>query len=169
MNQEEQLMMKQRSLLHAVIGAAILSLAGAGAYAADEKPGASGRTGMESGAASGGSSMSGGTQAAITAKKGMDVVNADGEKVGEIEQVIGDQIIVSVGGFLGIGDRNVALNKSQLTMKGSGADAKLQTALSKQALQDLPEHKQPAGATGSSQRGSRSPDTNKSDGASQKP
>lgn len=47
---------------------------------------------------------------------GLDVVNAEGETIGEIENVVIDgdgqvrHVIVGVGGFLGIGEKNVGVH-----------------------------------------------------------
>lgn len=56
---------------------------------------------------------------------GKDVVNAKGDNVGEIEDIVVDPsskamyAIVSVGGFLGMGDKDVAMSFDQLRL---GAD-----------------------------------------------
>ena len=53
---------------------------------------------------------------------GRTVFNSAGEKVGEVESALIDQdgkvryVIVGVGGFLGLGERDVALRWDQLTM-----------------------------------------------------
>ena len=80
---------------------------------------------------------------------GKNVVNTKGDTIGEVKAIHGDQVIVSVGGFLGMGSRDVALNWNELTMTGSGENAKLQTAMTKDELKNLPEYK-----TGSSSENS---------------
>ncbi len=72
---------------------------------------------------------------------GKSVTNAAGEDIGEISAVIGNQVVVEVGGFLGIGARDVALDWSQITPTGTGNDMKLQTTLTKDELQAMPEYK----------------------------
>ncbi len=53
---------------------------------------------------------------------GRSVVNSAGEKIGEVESALIDQdgkvryVIVGVGGFLGLGERDVALRWDQLTL-----------------------------------------------------
>ena len=41
------------------------------------------------------------TLADIQAQEGMDVVNAQGDKIGEVSSIQGDEVIVSVGGWFG--------------------------------------------------------------------
>ncbi len=72
---------------------------------------------------------------------GMDVVNADGDKIGDVSKVVGDQVIVSVGGFLGIGEHDVALPWSKFTTNGTGDNAKLEVAVTKDELKDMPAYK----------------------------
>jgi sporulation protein YlmC with PRC-barrel domain len=85
------------------------------------------------------------TKAAI----GREVVNTKGDTVGEVSAIAGDRVIVEVGGFLGLGAHGVALNWRDLTPVGSGEDMTLQTALTKQQIQDLP--KAESGAQGAAQ------------------
>ena len=81
-----------------------------------------------------------------------DVVDTQGDKLGEVANVAGTNVIVSVGGFLGIGSRDVVIPWSQLTMIGSGADAKLETTLGKEQLRQLPEYRAPSTGGGSGDR-----------------
>lgn len=74
---------------------------------------------------------------------GSNLVTPDGKKVGSIDKIEGDQVIVSIGGFLGIGSRNVALPWKDLAMAGTGKDAKIMTSLSEAELKELPEYKEP--------------------------
>lgn len=80
--------------------------------------------------------------------KGKDLVGADGNKIGSIEDVAGDKLIVGVGGFLGIGERKVALAQNQVTVTGSGNDLKATTSLTRDEIKALPEY----AGTGSSSR-----------------
>jgi putative membrane protein len=74
---------------------------------------------------------------------GASVVNAEGDEVAEIEDVVigqGDQYfaILSVGGFLGIGDKKVAVPLDQLQL---GEDeAYLMSAETEEQLEQLPEY-----------------------------
>lgn len=83
---------------------------------------------------------------------GKDVINGKGDKIGEVSRIVGDQVIVSVGGFLGLGAREVALPWRNLTAMGSGEKMKLQTALSKDDLKEMPEYKDPNRARSSGAR-----------------
>jgi sporulation protein YlmC with PRC-barrel domain len=74
--------------------------------------------------------------------KGTDVLGADGTKVGSVDDVLFDRngqikaIVVRVGGFLGIGSKDVALefnNFQVIPGKDGGAD-QLKLAMSKEDL-----------------------------------
>src|SRR6266850_2569996 len=79
---------------------------------------------------------------------GRNIVNANGDTVGKIDSVVIDQggkvryVIVGVGGFLGIGKKDVALAWDELTISENGE--KVVTAATKDQLAALPEHKFPA-------------------------
>ena len=73
------------------------------------------------------------------------VYGADDEKIGTVSHVHGmgaaTQVIVDVGGFLGIGAKPVALTTSQLTfMRDGDGDVHATTAWTKEQVKDLPEH-----------------------------
>ena len=76
---------------------------------------------------------------------GRDVRNEQGDKIGEIKSIQLDQdgavsaVIVSVGGFLGIGDREVALAWKDIAVANNGE--KVSTALTKDQLQALPPYR----------------------------
>jgi sporulation protein YlmC with PRC-barrel domain len=86
---------------------------------------------------------------AVDAEKliGRTIENANGDNVGEVESVVIDQdgkvryIIAGVGGFLGIGEKSVALEWEDLTISENGE--KVITAATKDQLAALPEHKFP--------------------------
>jgi len=74
---------------------------------------------------------------------GQTVVNADGKDVGEIKDLVLDQnkvghVVVSVGGFLGIGDKDVAIPVSKLQLNGDN-QAILLSGLTEDDLKTLPE------------------------------
>ncbi len=71
--------------------------------------------------------------------RGKDVVNLEGDSIGEVKGIQGDNLVVSVGGFLGIGARNVALSRSQVSITGTGDDQKIVTSLTKDELKAMPE------------------------------
>ena len=79
---------------------------------------------------------------------GRNIVNTNGDTVGKIDSVVIDQggkvryVIVGVGGFLGLGKKDVALAWDELTISENGE--KVVTAATKDQLAALPEHKFPA-------------------------
>lgn len=76
---------------------------------------------------------------------GKNIKNGAGEAVGDIESVIIDKsgkvaaVIVGVGGFLGMGEREVAIDWNDLTVRDNGDI--IQTAMNKEQLKALPEYK----------------------------
>jgi sporulation protein YlmC with PRC-barrel domain len=110
--------------------------------------------------------------------KGTDVVGADDQKVGDVSDILFDKsgkidaFVVSVGGFLGIGAKDVALPPSAFQVvaddrrgatTGTGAnsarandpnDIKLKVAMTKDELKNAPafEHYRAPSATGSANR-----------------
>ncbi len=74
--------------------------------------------------------------------KGTDVLDADGTKVGSVDDVLFDRngqikaIVVGVGGFLGIGSKDVALefNNFQVVPSRDGNADQLKLAMSKEDL-----------------------------------
>ena len=72
---------------------------------------------------------------------GMNVLAADGEDVGEIDNVatMGDRLmlVVGVGGFLGLGEQNVAIPLDRFTMEG---DNLVITGLNSDQIENLPEY-----------------------------
>ncbi|MBJ3776813.1 PRC-barrel domain-containing protein [Acuticoccus mangrovi] len=75
--------------------------------------------------------------------EGEDVLNSAGEEIGEIDEVMLDPasgkpvVIVSVGGFLGIGDRDVAFPYDDFTITGD--DVVLNTTLTRAEIKAMPE------------------------------
>lgn len=147
-----------RTLLGATAAAALIALAG-GAYAADPEPGTVAPPAAGSPSMSNPSMSNPSTSAppeviapapadrlgAKPAKPpssivGKDVVSAAGDKIGSVTKIDGDRVIVSVGGFLGIGSHDVALSWSQLSPNDTGDKQQLVTALSKEELKAMPEY-----------------------------
>jgi uncharacterized protein YrrD len=90
--------------------------------------------------------------------KGMDVVGSDDKKIGDVSDILFDKegkieaYIVSVGGFLGVGAKDVALAPTAFeVVKGSeGSSDKLKLAMSKDELkqaQNFEPYKEPAKTT----------------------
>lgn len=79
---------------------------------------------------------------------GMSVYNRAGERIGEIDDVIVDgagrvmAAVVGVGGFLGIGERKVAVTFRSLEMtRESNGNARIVVDLTRPALQSAPEYR----------------------------
>jgi sporulation protein YlmC with PRC-barrel domain len=79
---------------------------------------------------------------------GRKIVNTSGDTVGDVDSVVIDQsgkvryVVVGVGGFLGLGKKDVALAWEGLTISENGE--KVVTSATKDQLTALPEHKFPA-------------------------
>lgn len=74
---------------------------------------------------------------------GSSVVNANGEEIAEIEDLVVDQnqthyAILSVGGFLGIGDKKVAIPLDQLQL--GEEETYLMSAETEEQLEQMPEY-----------------------------
>lgn len=73
-------------------------------------------------------------------RPGANVISASGGKVGEVSAIDGNLVIVKIGGILGIGAHDVALQKSQYEIIGSGRTAQLRTMLTKAELEKMPKY-----------------------------
>ena len=76
---------------------------------------------------------------------GMDIVNRDGEVVGDIEEILLTEdgkitAVIGAGGVLGIGETRLLVNWSGLEIHKSGDQAQIRTVLSKEDLQKLPQN-----------------------------
>jgi hypothetical protein len=76
---------------------------------------------------------------------GNDVLNSEGSSIGEIEDVVIDQeekvyAVISVGGFLGIGEKQVALPLDELHPNPS--EGGLSTAMTEDELEGLPAYQE---------------------------
>ena len=85
------------------------------------------------------------TQVQADTLVGKNVENTNGDDIGEIDSVIIDKdgqvaaVIVAVGGFLGMGEHEVALNWNELNIQGDGEA--ITTAMTKDQLKALPQYK----------------------------
>lgn len=77
-----------------------------------------------------------------------DVYNLQNEEIGEVEDVIIDQgrtiraVIISVGGFLGIGERNVAADPGSLVVtREAGGEIRIVANTTREDLKNAPEFK----------------------------
>lgn len=71
----------------------------------------------------------------------MDLYASGGEDIGEIDEVLADStgqpaaVVAEVGGFLGVGDKDVVIELDQLSMEGE----RLTTSMTKEQLEGLPD------------------------------
>jgi sporulation protein YlmC with PRC-barrel domain len=84
---------------------------------------------------------------------GQKILNNARDKVGDVNDVILDRagkvskVVVGVGGFLGIGEKNVALDFDKLAIsQGSGNQLSVMVAETKEALLAAPEWVDPNAA-----------------------
>ena len=74
--------------------------------------------------------------------KGTDVVGSDNQKIGDISDILFDKqgtkieaYIISVGGFLGMGAKDIALEPSQVQWTKDNNEDKLKVSMTKDQLQ----------------------------------
>ena len=76
--------------------------------------------------------------------EGADVMNTAGDEIGSIESVLLDPsanapvVVLSVGGLLGIGDKEIAFPYNEFTITGD--DVVLNTDMSEDQIKDMPEY-----------------------------
>jgi sporulation protein YlmC with PRC-barrel domain len=81
---------------------------------------------------------------------GQNIVNANGDTIGEVEGVVIDKdgtirhVIAGVGGFLGLGEKHVALKWDELAITENGQ--RVVANVTKEQLEALPDHKFPESA-----------------------
>ena len=117
---------------------------------ASDRPGMSGgmRTAPSDPATMQDSAASMAEQLTETDVVGQPVVSDSGEEIGTVVQVVDDAngggrvAIVDVGEFLGIGQKEVAIDMRHLSL---GADGQIRSDLSADALQSMPEYEAPEG------------------------
>ncbi len=72
--------------------------------------------------------------------EGAPVYGADDEKVGTVSHMHGSEIVVDVGGFLGLGAKAVTVPASELDfMRDADGDVHALTGWTKDALKAMPE------------------------------
>jgi PRC-barrel domain len=100
-------------------------------------------------------------QLLATTFKGTDVMGSDDQKIGDINDILFDKdgkilaYVVGVGGFLGIGTKDVALSPAsfQVMPAGDRGSMKLKLAMTKDELKNAAEfkpYKEPSSTTGQS-------------------
>lgn len=76
--------------------------------------------------------------------EGATIYGPGDEKVGSVSHLHGLQVIVDVGGFLGIGAKPVAVPMSELEfMRNEDGDVHAVTNWTKDRLKEMPEHVDP--------------------------
>jgi hypothetical protein len=77
--------------------------------------------------------------------KGTDVIGANNEKIGDVNDVLFDEgsrvvaYVVGVGGFLGIGQKDVALAPTAFQMTRDRDEVKLRLSMTRDELKNAPE------------------------------
>lgn len=90
---------------------------------------------------------------------GANVRNQANETVGEIEEVfVGTDgaiktVVVSVGGFLGVGSKNVAVKWSDIKVERDGKDLRVKTTWTKDSLKAMPEYREDQAAAPATKSG----------------
>ena len=75
---------------------------------------------------------------------GLDLYNSHNEKLGDIEDLVIEDgktvtgIVVSVGGFLGIGERYVVIDPATITLRSDGGTTRATTQTTKDDLKNAP-------------------------------
>lgn len=83
---------------------------------------------------------------AVPGLDGKDVVDVEGDRVGSVAGAVGDALIVSVGGFLGLGQRQVAVPVDRLALSRTGDEVRVVTNMTKDQLKALPDYRDGAGS-----------------------
>ena len=145
-NQKEFEMLFTRTTLLSAVSAVAL-MAAAPAFAADMNTKGDMKSSTEMKSSAGGASADMQAGAKIEADELLDssIENAAGETIGDVNSVLVDRngkvaaVIVGVGGFLGMGEREVALDWSQLQIRGENKI--VASNLTKAQLKSMPEYK----------------------------
>lgn len=110
-------------------------------------------------------------QMLVSNLKGVDVMGNNNEKIGDISDILVSKdgkveaYLLSVGGFLGVGGKEVALNPSSVQLTQENNNWKAKVNMSKDQLAQAPDFKRQddrATTTGSSPGGSGSASTPRS-------
>ncbi|QPC91953.1 PRC-barrel domain-containing protein [Mesorhizobium sp. INR15] len=74
--------------------------------------------------------------------EGATIYGPDDEKIGSVDHLHGTQVVIDVGGFLGIGAKPVAVSTSELDfMRDEDGDVHAVTSWTKDQLKKMPEHR----------------------------
>jgi hypothetical protein len=69
---------------------------------------------------------------------GKEIYNGRGDKIGKVSRIVGNQVVVPIGGFLGIGTHDIALQWGKITTSGTGDYLTLHTPLTEDEIKNLP-------------------------------
>ncbi len=73
--------------------------------------------------------------------EGATIYGPDDETIGSVSHLHGSQVVIDVGGFLGIGAKPVAVDARELDfMRDEDGDVHAVTAWTKDQLKEMPEH-----------------------------
>lgn len=73
--------------------------------------------------------------------EGATIYDADDRKIGSVSHMHGSEVIIDVGGFLGIGAKPVAISASELDfMRDEDGEVHAVTGWTKDQLRSMPEH-----------------------------
>ncbi len=73
--------------------------------------------------------------------EGATIYGPGDEKIGSVSHLHGSEVVVDVGGFLGIGAKPVAMNASELDfMRDEDGEVHAVTTWTKDQLKEMPEH-----------------------------
>ena len=76
-----------------------------------------------------------------TTLEGAAIYGPGDEKIGSVSHVHGSQVVIDVGGFLGIGSKPVAISTNQLDfMRDEEGEVHAVTDWTKEELKSMPEH-----------------------------
>lgn len=98
--------------------------------------------------------------------KGSDVIGSDGKKIGDVSDILFtkegkiDAYVLSVGGFLGVGAKEVALAPSSVQLTQDKDNWQIKVSMTKDQLAQAPNferYKEPRSTTGSASPGAGSP------------
>jgi sporulation protein YlmC with PRC-barrel domain len=77
---------------------------------------------------------------------GQPIVNSTGEKIGDVNDLLFDRsgkittVVIGVGGFLGLGEKRVALPFTAVTYTENAGQRQIMVPLTKEALQSAPDY-----------------------------
>ncbi len=73
--------------------------------------------------------------------EGATIYGPDDEKIGSVSHVHGSEVVIDVGGFLGIGAKPVSVSAADLDfMRDEDGDVHAVTSWTKDQLKEMPEH-----------------------------